>query len=92
MTPAVTGLGNSLGDSTHTQQHLLPSLSLSFNDVPQLTLGPVGRKGGNLLGGAVMAVVPLHKDPLQRRLLFHRDKKEAKSQPFRLPSLCPCQG
>lgn len=82
MTPAVTRHENSLVGLTHTQQHLLPELSPPFNSVPQLALGPVGRKGGNLLGSAVMAVVPLRKDPLQRRPLFHRDKK-ANSQPFR---------
>lgn len=92
MTPAVTRHGNSLVHLTHTQQRLLPELSPPFNGVPQLALGPVGRKGGHLLGGAATAVVPLHKDPLQRRPSFHRDKKEANSQPFRLSSLCQCQG
>lgn len=77
MTPAVTRHGNSSVDLTHTQQHLLPELSPPFNGVPRLALGPVGRKGGNLLGGAVVAVVLFCKDP------FHRDKKRANSQPFR---------
>lgn len=80
-------LGGCYPNSVAPVTGAVPSLEQS---VPRLALGPMGRKGRNLLGGAVVAVVPFHKDPWQRRPLFHWDQKEANPWPFRLSSLCPC--